>query len=390
MSKTDVSIVKTRTHPDFKAINRAVQEALEGIGGLGDLVRPGDLVLVKPNWVALPGEREAGCVTLPEVCRALADAVRDSGGRPVIADSAAVGVDTETVIRGAGYDELRKQGYDVRNLEQTPWRDLAMAKPRVFETLPCWELACEADVIISVPKLKTHDQTEMTAALKNLKGLLTDRGKRDMHLQGLFEGVIDLVETLRPGLAVVDAVVCQEGSGPIYGRPVEMDLVLAGRDLVAVDAVCARLMGFDPGETYLTVNAAARGLGTMAPNRIRIRGVPLEAVSRRFLRAVEDDPVEVKGFQWVNDTSTCTGCRNSVMAALREMRQQGGIKALEGLAIVTGGARLPAGVPRGRVVTVGRCTPEADREGGPHVVGCPPNNAPIAKAIAGAAPAERD
>ena len=85
---------------------------------------------------------------------------------------------------------------------------------KVFESIQTWDLVQQADVIISVPKLKTHDQTEMTCSIKKLKGLLTDKNKKAMHRQGLFEGVIDLLAAVRPRLAVVDAIICQEGLGP--------------------------------------------------------------------------------------------------------------------------------------------------------------------------------
>jgi uncharacterized protein (DUF362 family) len=382
MGKVKVSLVKTVSKPGYPEIRQAVSQALESIGGIADVVRPGDLVLINPSWVAPPVEREAGCITLPEVPRAIADIVNDMGARPVIAESSAVGVDTEKVISESGYRELREMGYEVINLKKTRHRDLPVRKGKIFQTVPCWELAQQADVIISVPKLKTHDQTEMTCAIKKLKGLLTDKGKKGMHREGLFEGVIDLISAVKPKLAVVDAIVCQEGVGPIFGKPVEMDLILAGKDLVAVDAVCARLIGYDPAETLLTVNAAARGLGTMDMDRIDIVGESLDRVKRRFLRAVEDNPVEVEGFQLIYGEETCTGCRNTVMSALIDMRNADQLMYLPGVTVVTGGGPLPEGVPRKDIVTVGKCMPEQYRTER-HVKGCPPNNALVVQAIIG-------
>jgi hypothetical protein len=251
----------------------------------------------------------------------------------------------------------------------------------VFENVECWELVRQADVIISVPKLKTHDQTEMTCAIKKLKGLLTDKAKKAMHQQGLFEGVIDLLSAVKPRLAVVDAIICQEGLGPVFGKPVEMNLILAGKDLVAVDATCARLIGYHPSEILLTVNAAARGLGTLDTEQIETVGEPLENVKRRFLRAVEDNPVEVEGFQLIHDEATCTGCRNTVMSALIDMRNADQLMYLPGVTVVTGGAPLPADVLPESIVTVGLCM--KGKESGRHVKGCPPNNALVVKAIIG-------
>jgi hypothetical protein len=236
--------------------------------------------------------------------------------------------------------------------------------------------------VISVPKLKTHDQTEMTCAIKKLKGLLTDKGKRAMHQEGLFEGVVDLLSVVNPQLAIVDAIICQEGVGPIFGKPLEIDLILAGKDLVAVDSVCARLIGYEPEETLLTANAEARGLGVMDPEGIVILGEPLEGVKRRFLRSIEDNPVEVEGFNLIHGSVTCTGCRNTVMSALIDMRNADQLAYLPGITVVTGDDPVPADVPPDGIVTVGLCIPR-DQRSMRHVKGCPPNNALVVQAIIG-------
>jgi hypothetical protein len=259
--------------------------------------------------------------------------------------------------------------------------ELPVTDGKVFDRVECWALVQQADVIISVPKLKTHDQTEMTCAIKNLKGLLTDRAKKAMHQQGLFEGVIDLLSAVKPQLAVVDAIICQEGVGPVFGRAVEMNLILAGKDLVAVDTTCARLIGYEPHEILLTVNAAARRLGTMNMDQIDLVGEPLSNVKRRFMRSVEDNPVEVEGFQLIHDGATCTGCRNTVMSALIDMRNADQLMYLPGVTVITGGAPMPADVALENIVTVGLCMQE--NKSRRHVKGCPPNNALVVKAIIG-------
>ncbi|MBW1698136.1 MAG: DUF362 domain-containing protein [Deltaproteobacteria bacterium] len=380
MRKSTVSIVKTPSSPDYQDVLEAVEKALHLIGGIEDIIRPDKLVLINPSWVAPPVEPSAGCITLPEVSRAIADIVTSIGARPVIAESSAVGVDTEKLIEESGYRKLREMGYEVVNLKKTPWVKLPVENGRIFETLPCWELVQQADVIVSVPKLKTHDQTEMTCSIKKLKGLLTDKGKKSMHQEGLFEGVVDLMSAVKPRLAVVDAIVCQEGVGPVFGRPVEMNLVLAGKDLVAVDATCARLIGYKPLETLITVNTAARGLGIMDSDGIEILGEPLDKVKRRFLRSIEDDPVKVKDFQLIHGEETCTGCRNTVLSALLDMRNADQLMYLPGVTVLTGGAQPPKGISRENIVTIGKCMPEDSRTER-HVDGCPPNNALVVKAI---------
>jgi hypothetical protein len=211
--------------------------------------------------------------------------------------------------------------------------------------------------------------------------LLTDNAKKAMHQEGLFDGVIDLLSAVKPRLAVVDAIVCQEGVGPVFGKPVEMNLVLAGKDLVAVDAVCAKLIGYQPREILLTVNAAARGLGVMDLEKIEIKGRKLENVKRRFLRSTEDEPVQMEGFRLIHGEAACTGCRNTVMSALIDMRNANQLMYLPGVTVLTGDAPLPADGSPEDIVTIGLCMKE--KKTARHVKGCPPNNFLVVKAIIG-------
>ena len=121
-------------------------------------------------------------------------------GRPVIADSAAVGVDTEKVIEATGYSKLREKGYEVIDLKARPRVKRAIPEGQVLREVTTFDLVEEAKAIISVPVMKTHDQTEITLALKNLKGLIDDKDKRRLHQEGVLQGVLDLYQAFQPRL----------------------------------------------------------------------------------------------------------------------------------------------------------------------------------------------
>ena len=100
----------------------------------------------------------------------------------------------------------------------------------------------------------------------------------------------------------------------------------------------------------------------MNPDQIEVVGEPLDAVKRRFLRSIEDSPVkDVEGFQLIHGEAACTGCRNTVMSALIDMRNADQLMYLPGVTVLTGGAPIPGGMPIENVVTVGKCTPKEDR-----------------------------
>lgn len=379
---TTVSIVKVKGR-ERQQVAAGVRQAVSMAGGLADLIRAGMLVMVKPNLVAPPSSAEAGACTSPLVCQAVADLVGELGARPVIAESSARGADTEAAFRVMGYEELRRQGYHVVDLKRDRTVRVTIAGGRVLEEITTFELVTQADAIISVPVLKTHDQGQATLALKNLKGLVTDGEKRRIHLEGMFEGAVDLVSHFKPVFAVVDGLIGQEGMGPLMGLPVELGLVLAGRELVAVDAIASRVMGFEAEEVPITKAAAERGLGTLDERQIEVVGERVDTVRRRFVRCEEDHRIDREGITIVHSQGTCTGCRNGLLSSLFDMRADGTIERARGFTIVAGPAAIPGGVPQEMLVSVGSCClPEARRL--PRFVrGCPPNNVDIIRALSG-------
>lgn len=380
-TRSSVSIARTPKSPDYEQILSAVKKAVDLLGGIRGFVRPGRKVLINPSWVTGIPEREKATITLPEVARAVADVVKDAGAEPFIAESSAIGVDSEKVIAGSGYRKLREMGYAVIDLKQTDTVMMPVPNGRIFKAIETFKPVLEADVIIPVAKLKTHDQMEITCAIKKLKGLLSDRYKREFHQQGVFAACVDWCEALNPALSIVDAVYCQEGLGPIFGRPLEMDLIVAGADAVAVDAVCGIIAGFRPEEVPITREAAARGLGSMRREEIEVLGEPIDSVQRRFMRVLEDDRIRIEGFEMLYGDSVCTGCRMGIMSSLFDMKEADQLIYLPGITLVTGDPEIEAIPPEG-IVTVGRCVPKEKRSAR-HVKGCPPNNLDIVRAIIG-------
>jgi uncharacterized protein (DUF362 family) len=382
MNQSTVSIARTAKTPDYDEIHGAVEKSVDLLGGIGEFVKPGQTVLINPSWVTAVTKREQACITLPEVSRAVADIVKGGGAKPIIAESSAIGVDSEKVIAESGYQDLRERGYEVLDLKQTEVTSIAVERGKIFQEIETYKLVKEADVIIPVAKLKTHDQMELTLAIKKLKGLLTDKHKREFHQRGVFEACVDLYDALRPSLSIVDAIYCQEGLGPIFGKLVEMDLIVAGADAVAVDAVCGYLSGFEPDEVPITWEAAERGLGVAGRSAIKVLGEPIESVQRRFMRVLEDERLKIEGFDLLHGDSTCTGCRLGIMSSLFDMKEGDQLMYLPGITVVTGDPDIPEAVPREGIVTVGRCVPK-EKRGDRYVKGCPPNNLDIVQAIIG-------
>ncbi len=143
----------------------------------------------------------------------------------------------------------------------------------------------EIDWIVSVAKLKTHHWAGVTLSMKNLFGVLPGLyygwPKNILHQAGIDGCIVDLTATLRPHFAIVDGIVGMEGDGPIMGEPRDAGVLVMGRNLPAVDATCARVMGIDPSRIE-SLNAANQWLGPIAASAIEQRGEPIAAVTTNF------------------------------------------------------------------------------------------------------------
>ena len=143
----------------------------------------------------------------------------------------------------------------------------------------------QADLIVSIAKMKTHHWAGVTLSLKNCFGCVPGRvygwPKNFLHLHGIENSILDLNATVRPHFTIVDAITAMEGDGPIMGKPRQTGFLAMGRDLVAVDATCARIIGFDPTKIpYLA--RAGEFLGNLDAARIDQRGERLTRYETRF------------------------------------------------------------------------------------------------------------
>ncbi len=241
----------------------------------------GRRVFLKPNMV----EYEPGTAinTNPLVIIGAAVAFRSAGAAEVIVgEGPGHRRDTEYLVTRTGlFDHLREQRIRFIDLNQDDVRYVPLeSRYMQVEQLALPVELLRSDFIVSMPKLKTHHWAGMTASMKNFFGAVPGAvygwPKNVLHVHGIPQSILDLNATIRPHFSIVDAVTCMEGDGPIMGHPRSMGMVAMGRDLTAVDATCARIIGLDPAQMpYLA--EASRFLGNLEERRIEHRG---EAAAR--------------------------------------------------------------------------------------------------------------
>ncbi|UCE18342.1 MAG: DUF362 domain-containing protein [Gemmatimonadota bacterium] len=284
--KTSVSIVRIE-----KDINETVRKAVDLVGGLAPRISQGDKVLIKPNFIR-EEPSHVGTTTNIEVIKATVALVKEAGGVPTVAEASGNQYDTEYIYRTLGLREALGD-VTVMDLDQDEIVTIKNDDAIALKEVGVARTVLEADLIIGLPLLKTHMTTSTTIGMKNMMGVLPQREKWKMHMSGLHQALVDLNRIAKPGFVIVDGVVGMEGFGPTIGSPVEMNLILAGEDVVAVDTVGSYVMGFQPQEVKHLELAGEQGLGIHDLNEIEILGEELESVVRAFKRSFGSKVIEV-------------------------------------------------------------------------------------------------
>ena len=278
---TKVAIARCADY-ELGAVLAALRECLAGVGGLGRYVAQGDRVLLKVSMLCA-APPEAAVVTHPAVAVALGLLVREVGGVPVIGDSCG-GVDyglSEQALEATGIGPLaREHGIETILFETAGSATVAVPNGKFLHDVRVSRAVLDADVLISVPKLKTHIETLMTGGVKNMLGCLPGAGKLIVHRlapspDDLGNALLDIYTAVRPHLTVMDAVLAMAGNGPSKGEPHQVGLLLASADAVALDHVAARVIGYRPALIPTVAPARERGLGENRAEQIEIIGVPL-------------------------------------------------------------------------------------------------------------------
>jgi uncharacterized protein (DUF362 family) len=263
-----------------------VDVLLAGIRLFGLAVQ-GKTVVLKPNFV----EFDAGGVinTHPAVIGAAVEAFRRLGARAVlVAEGPGHRRDTEYLVTASGlFTVLRETGaaYVDLNHDDTS-RALLRSDFTPLRSLHLPNTVLGADLLVSMPKLKTHHWAGVTLSMKNMFGIVPGAiygwPKNVLHWAGIDESIVDINAALpMPQFAIVDGIVGMEGNGPIQGTPRPSGLLVLGDDVVAVDVTCARLMTIDPMKVkYLAM--AGRFLGNVLPERIEQVGEGLDRLRQDF------------------------------------------------------------------------------------------------------------
>jgi uncharacterized protein (DUF362 family) len=266
-------------------ITEILKEAIKNAG-----LRGKRKIYVKPN-MSHP-EYVPGVVTSPALIRELVGLLRDNAQEVIVGESNGFNYPCASAFEKTGIETAVKQaGGSVINLSED-----RLVKVK-FENTSCPlkmlflpKTVLEADAVVDLALMKTHEFTMYSGAIKNLFGCVPSNKRIYLHPY-LPEVFYRLYAIFKPKLTVMDARVALEGNGPTKGNPVKMGLILTSTDALATDIIAARIMGLNWKETYLNYIAKKTGL---QEEEIRVQGLQVSQVARKFEPPKIDLPVKAQ------------------------------------------------------------------------------------------------
>ena len=265
-----------------EALDEALNEAVGLLGGWQEFVKPGERVLIKPNFIAPRGPK-VPAQTDGRLILAIARQLRPVAGKIIVGDSPAWGsAEKNGTLTGLDKIALDSVGSELRSFDRPCW--VAIETPTGPRRVSLDRTVLEAERIINVPKLKAHQQLVLSGALKNAFGAVVGKRKAWWHCRyggrpvNFAQMIVGVYQRVKPVLNIVDAVVAMEGQGPINGKPRKLGLLLASTDAAAVDRISAELLGAAAEELEILAAARRAGAGVTDPADIELLGEDLESM----------------------------------------------------------------------------------------------------------------
>jgi uncharacterized protein (DUF362 family)/Pyruvate/2-oxoacid:ferredoxin oxidoreductase delta subunit len=240
------TIAITRT---FDGIEAAAHRVIAQVGGMASVLKHARIAVLKPNFVA-GRPAQTGATTNFALLKAVAEEVRACGAEPVLCENPGTEFDREATYTLLGVEKFcAENGIRIVYVDQEGGADdwfevhpTGARRLRSFHLPRFMQDVC----LINLPVLKTHVVSTMTLSMKNPMGILPRPDRRAMHTFGIDQSIVDMNLGLKPDLTIVDGSVGQDGEGPLYGEQADLQVLVAGRDSLAVDLACCRLVGVQP------------------------------------------------------------------------------------------------------------------------------------------------
>lgn len=321
------------------------------------LITQGARIGVKPNLMA-PIPAEFGATTHPEVVEGIIVYLKENGFNDIsIIEGSWVGDKTSDSFEYCGYNKL-SQKYGV-TLVDTQLEKSYSVKRGDMDVNIC-NCVKNVDFMINVPVLKGHCQTNITCALKNMKGLIPNSEKRRFHAMGLFKPIAVLNSCIKQDFIVADHI-CGDLDSEGGGNPYYSNCVMVARDPVLLDSYCCKLMGYELSDVSYIGFCEEAGVGSADLSKLKLRTLGNDGEEKDEVLPLTHKILKLK--DKAEDVDTCSACYESMMEALDKLSSEGLLERFEEKICIGQGYRGKTGE-----YGIGNCTKEFKH----FVKGCPP------------------
>ncbi len=275
-------------------IDKTVREAVGLLGGMQQFVKQDDVVFIKPNMVA----QFFPAMTQPEVVRSAITMCLEAGAKTVyVGENPMCQITSHEVFDTTGLKEYYEAcGAKVLLLDEKEYAEFEVPGGVVLKTIRLPKALKEANVYISIPKMKTHCITTVTLGIKNAHGLLLDEDKAQHHCEELEQKLVDINKARPPNLVIMDAFLAMEGFGPTFGEVKRMGLALASDNVVSIDSVASSIMGYEPLSIGTTRLGAEQKLGEGNPI---VLGLQVKDTASKFKPGTFEIPEKIGGARFI-------------------------------------------------------------------------------------------
>lgn len=304
-----VSIVKCKSYNQSE-VDKAIVKVLE----LAEIELPkGKKVLIKPNIVVCKCKKPLATLTHPSVVRAVCKLLKKNNCKIYIGESSFM--DTDIAFKKSGIEKIAKAYGKQIIFEQDKLVKVKDSKAKVLKDFRLAKTLREVDLVINIPKLKTHQLTKFTGAIKNLYGCIAGGMKQKLHKKAgnevsFSKVLVDIYQNIKPEINIIDGVIGMEGKGPTSGKVKKAGYVLASRNAVSLDIVSSKLIGYNPKKILFLKEAVKRKLGDFKFNLVGIKKLPnlyfekpvtTKAYQKGILKKFKQRPIVV-------DEAKCVKC----------------------------------------------------------------------------------
>lgn len=283
MDQIPVAALKCENY-DEKTIEDKLSQAIELIGGIDELIKPGSKVLLKVNLI-MAITADQGSTTHPAMVKAVAKYLQKKGCEVWVGDSSSW--NTKKALKVSGIQQAAESlGVKVLNFNEfTPVKVTLPPSSALKETYLAQPLF-DADVIISLPKLKSHELTGFSGCIKNSFGMVVGHRKGEIHqlfpkIPDFAKAVIDVFLLKPPALFIMDGIICVEGTAA-KGTPKKIGALLVSKNGFALDTVAEKIIGYKPKDLPIPVEAKRRGILGNSIEEIKLLGDPLNRLLVRY------------------------------------------------------------------------------------------------------------